>query len=173
VSGAGFRRKIASGERTLEAALMLGADGRLVGEVHEGTAKRALEAHAERASDGAVLLRVAGRLVRARVLRQGGATTVVIGGRTLVLEDAVERRASAAGAEPHALSPMTGRVVKVHAASGQALEAGSPLFVVEAMKMEYVVRAPRALTVREVKRAAGDKVALGEVVVTFEAAGGA
>ena len=52
-------------------------------------------------------------------------------------------------------------------AAGQAVAAGATLFVVEAMKMEFAVKAPRAVTVAEVRRRAGEKVALGEVVVTF------
>ena len=37
------------------------------------------------------------------------------------------------------------------------------------MKMEYVVKAPRAVTVAEVRRKAGDRVALGEVIVGYAA----
>jgi propionyl-CoA carboxylase alpha chain len=64
---------------------------------------------------------------------------------------------------------MTGLVTKVHVAAGAAVGKGAPLFAVEAMKMEYVVRADREVVVAEVKAAAGDRVAVGAVVVTFRA----
>ena len=86
-----------------------------------------------------------------------------------VLEPADEHggAAHAAAEEPFATSPMTGTVAKVSVAPGAAAAKGAELFVVEAMKMEYVVRAPRDVTVAEVRRAAGERVALGDVVVTF------
>jgi acetyl/propionyl-CoA carboxylase alpha subunit len=165
-----FRQRLALGTRTFEADLHLTPEGRLVGRAREGAVSRDLEAHATRAADGAVLLRVGARLVRARVLRQGDVTTVVIGGRAWELRDAEHARPGhAAGEDPYATSPMTGVIAKVVATAGAQVPSGGPLFVVEAMKMEYVVRAPRAVTVAEVKRKAGEKVALGEVVVTFAA----
>jgi 3-methylcrotonyl-CoA carboxylase alpha subunit len=162
------------GARTFEAQLHVAqqvdaaGERRLEGVVREGTASREVGAHVERAADGAILLRVDGRLVRARVVRQGEVTSVVIGGRVIELRDAEHARPGhAVGEEPHATSPMTGLIAKVVAVAAAEVPAGAPLFVVEAMKMEYVVRAPRALRVAEVKRKAGEKVALGEVVVTF------
>merc|ERR1711991_94015 len=42
------------------------------------------------------------------------------------------------------LSPMPGKLTKYLATEGQAVEAGQPVLVVEAMKMEHVVKAPSA-----------------------------
>jgi biotin carboxyl carrier protein len=63
---------------------------------------------------------------------------------------------------------MTGVLAKVVVAAGDRVAEGDELFVVEAMKMEFSVKAPRAAVVTEVKGARGAKVALGEVVVVFE-----
>jgi|GEM_PF-680607 len=165
--------RVRLGERALEAALELDGSGRLSGEVGEAGARHAVEAQAERASDGSILLRRDGRLVRALVLRQGELTLVSLGGRTYELRDeSASRQARGAGEEPFAVSPMTGLVAKVSVAPGAAVLKGGALFVVEAMKMEYVVRATRAVTVEQVRRKAGEKVTLGEVVVTFAAAPG-
>jgi biotin carboxyl carrier protein len=62
---------------------------------------------------------------------------------------------------------MTGVVTKVHAAAGDSVPRGAPLFAVEAMKMEYVVRAERDAVVEKVHRAAGERVSIGDVVVAF------
>ena len=50
---------------------------------------------------------------------------------------------------------------------GTAVNEGDPLLIVEAMKMETVVPAPKAGTVTEVFVAEGDKVAVGEPLVSI------
>jgi urea carboxylase len=52
-------------------------------------------------------------------------------------------------------------------APGDEVGANSPLFVVEAMKMEFVVEAPRDIVVDAVRAAEGEAVDIGQVVVTF------
>jgi acetyl/propionyl-CoA carboxylase alpha subunit len=56
------------------------------------------------------------------------------------------------------VAPMPGKVVKILAAAGDAIVAGAPLVVLEAMKMEHTVRAPDAGTVRALHVAVGDQV---------------
>ena len=53
---------------------------------------------------------------------------------------------------------MPGKVVKVLVEQGQAVEAGAPLLVLEAMKMEHTVRAADAGTVRALYVLVGDQV---------------
>ena len=43
------------------------------------------------------------------------------------------------------LAPMSGQVIAVHVTEGDAVEAGDALLVLEAMKMEHTIRAPRPL----------------------------
>ena len=52
--------------------------------------------------------------------------------------------------------------------SGAIGKAGEPLAVVEAMKMENILRAEKDLTVKKVLCAAGDKLAVDDVMVEFE-----
>jgi propionyl-CoA carboxylase alpha chain len=65
-------------------------------------------------------------------------------------------------------SPMPGLVVSVDVAEGQAVKAGEALLVVEAMKMENVLRAEVDGTVKSVKVEAGASVAADELLVEFE-----
>lgn len=65
-------------------------------------------------------------------------------------------------------APMPGRLVKVLVAPGSVVEARQPLAVVEAMKMENELRAPRAGIVREVRAAEGASVDAGAVLVVIE-----
>ncbi len=67
-----------------------------------------------------------------------------------------------------ALAPMPGGVVRVAVATGDAVEAGQVLVVLEAMKMEHAVHAPAAGTVTEVVVAEGDQVETGRLLVVVE-----
>ncbi|KAA5801716.1 acetyl/propionyl/methylcrotonyl-CoA carboxylase subunit alpha [Alkalicaulis satelles] len=66
------------------------------------------------------------------------------------------------------ISPMPGLVVSVAVEPGQEVKAGEPLVVVEAMKMENVLRAERDGVVKTVHCAAGASVAADELLVEFE-----
>ena len=77
----------------------------------------------------------------------------------------------AAGLDGGSLSaPMNGRVVSVHARAGDRVQAGSPLVVLEAMKMEHTLVAAAALRVRAVHVSKGAQVAPGQLLVEFEPA---
>ena len=65
-------------------------------------------------------------------------------------------------------APMPGIVSQVFVQEGQIVTAGDPLFVVEAMKMEHVVRAVRASRVAKVRAALGAQVDGGAIVVEVE-----
>ncbi|MGQ0433547.1 MAG: acetyl/propionyl/methylcrotonyl-CoA carboxylase subunit alpha [Microthrixaceae bacterium] len=80
------------------------------------------------------------------------------------------RRAAAAGAGAAAGSgkvavPMQGTIVKVLVEVGQAVEAGQPVCVLEAMKMENNITADKAGTVTEIKVEPGQSVGAGDIVV--------
>jgi len=61
-----------------------------------------------------------------------------------------------------------GRVVSVDVASGDAIEAGGRLLVVEAMKMQNELRSPRAGTIGRVAVGAGQTVDRGDLLVVVE-----
>jgi propionyl-CoA carboxylase alpha chain len=66
------------------------------------------------------------------------------------------------------LCPMPGLVVSISVAEGQEVKAGDTLAVVEAMKMENVLRAERDLTVAKLKAKPGDSLAVDAVIMEFE-----
>ncbi len=65
------------------------------------------------------------------------------------------------------LCPMPGLVVSIAVAEGQEVKAGETLAVVEAMKMENVLRAERDLTVAKLKAKPGDSLAVDAVIMEF------
>uniref|UniRef100_A0A7S0R532 Uncharacterized protein n=1 Tax=Chlamydomonas leiostraca TaxID=1034604 RepID=A0A7S0R532_9CHLO len=77
--------------------------------------------------------------------------------------------ASVAGAGGAVTAPMPGRVVKVAVAEGDKVAKGAPLVVLEAMKMEHSVVAPRAGVVRQLAVAAGTQVSDSHVLMVVMA----
>ncbi|WP_213979454.1 acetyl/propionyl/methylcrotonyl-CoA carboxylase subunit alpha [Sphingomonas sp. dw_22] len=66
------------------------------------------------------------------------------------------------------LAPMPGLLTRLHVAPGDQVEAGQPLAVVEAMKMENILRAERAGTVRAANFGPGDSLAVDAAILEFE-----
>jgi acyl-CoA carboxylase subunit alpha len=66
------------------------------------------------------------------------------------------------------LAPMPGTVVSVAVEQGQRVEAGQPVLVLEAMKMQHTVRAPGPGTVTQIDVKPGTQVASGEVLAVVE-----
>ena len=80
--------------------------------------------------------------------------------------DAARAHASTDG-PVHILAPMPGKVVRVLAAPGEAVSARQSVIVVEAMKMENELRAPRAGIVGEVLVREGALVDAGTLLLTI------
>ncbi len=82
------------------------------------------------------------------------------------------RAAAAAGAgatgSGRLTVPMQGTIVKVLVEVGQTVEAGQPVCVLEAMKMENTIVADKAGTISEIKVAPGQSVGSGDVIVVIE-----
>lgn len=66
------------------------------------------------------------------------------------------------------LSPMPGSVVSISVKPGDTVAEGTELAVVEAMKMQNVLKAPKAGVVKKVLVQAGNSVAADEVILEFE-----
>ncbi len=118
-------------------------------------------------------LRIDGTGRRFRVLEHGRVFSLHDGERRLrLVPQAMYRHegdAAAAGAD-RVTAPMPGRVVVSRAASGDTVQAGQEVMVIEAMKMELSLKAPRDGTVAEVRAKAGDFVEADAVLVVLEEA---
>ncbi|HEV2368262.1 MAG TPA: biotin/lipoyl-containing protein, partial [Acidimicrobiales bacterium] len=83
------------------------------------------------------------------------------------------RRARSGGGGGSAASgdvavPMQGTIVKVLVGTGDTVEVGQPVVVLEAMKMENNINAEKGGTVKEVRVEPGQAVGAGDVVVVIE-----
>jgi len=83
------------------------------------------------------------------------------GSATLLEVDVIASAGEAASEGGRLTAPMPGRVVAFLAQPGQAVKLGQPLAVLEAMKIEHTITAPRDGTVAELLYAVGDQVAEG------------
>jgi biotin carboxyl carrier protein len=112
------------------------------------------EVAVERRGAGDALVHVNGREVPVAVGRRGAAGASPIGG-------------GMAG-PAMVTAPMPGRIVKLLVKAGDQVTARQGVVVVEAMKMENELRAPKAGTVREVRVAEGASVEAGATLAIVE-----
>ncbi len=116
---------------------------------------------------------------RTSVSGGSGVYSVRVNGKSYTVEVAESGQLSATAAPqaavPSAASGMgdavnavlAGNIFKVHVSPGATVEKDDPLLVVEAMKMETLISAPRAGTVTDVFVQEGDAVAVGDPMVAI------
>jgi 3-methylcrotonyl-CoA carboxylase alpha subunit len=124
----------------------------------------------ERLADGTLLARLDGHAAKVRAVRDGLDWHLFCDGDyvKLRLRDELAGLDVDAGGGSLA-APMPGKVVAVLAKSGEAVEKGTPLVILEAMKMEHTITAPARGRVKEVRCAPGEQVAEGVELIAFEA----
>ena len=66
------------------------------------------------------------------------------------------------------ICPMPGLITAVHVSVGDKVEAGQPLAIVEAMKMENILRAEKAGVVKSINASAGESLAVDAVILEME-----
>jgi 3-methylcrotonyl-CoA carboxylase alpha subunit len=79
-----------------------------------------------------------------------------------------QSRRDESGVRGRLTAPMPGRIAAFLVAEGTKVAANAPVLVLEAMKMEHLLRAPSAGSVRELNFAQGDQVDEGALLVTFD-----
>jgi acetyl/propionyl-CoA carboxylase alpha subunit len=129
---------------------------------------RVLEIAVEPLAERTFRVTVDGRAETVHCVAADDALHVFWRGRAYVLrrETAAAARGGAASGSHEA--PMPGRVVAVKAAVGDSVVMGQPLLIIEAMKMENVVRALRDGVVKRVAVEVGARVAPGETLVELQ-----
>jgi 3-methylcrotonyl-CoA carboxylase alpha subunit len=162
-----IRVRLREGERSLDATV--GVQSKTAADVQAGTAT---VQRLSRLADSAPLQQwqSAAGGERASVLVSKDRITVWHAHTriTFTLDDGLNVDA-ASGARAGSLStPLPGVVVSVAVKEGDAVAAGQTLLVIEAMKMEHAIKAPRAGVVKTLKHRVGDRVREGSALAELE-----
>lgn len=80
------------------------------------------------------------------------------------------KKAGAGGSSDNVIAPMPGKITKILLTPGTAVNAGQAILVMEAMKMEYTLKADIAGTIDSVNCTVGEQVALGKSLVRIKPA---
>ncbi len=123
-----------------------------------------------RLQDGMLSLRLDGAMRRVHASADAARVLVHDGRQRLRLESVeVYRRQASTGdvCEYRIRAPMPGRVVVVQARPGDAVNAGDVVLVIEAMKMELALKAPRDGVVEEIRATVGEFVEADAVLATL------
>ncbi|WP_186223179.1 acetyl/propionyl/methylcrotonyl-CoA carboxylase subunit alpha [Burkholderia gladioli] len=119
-----------------------------------------------------LVVTIGGERGAGRVVADGDNFHVFVDGtaESFVCENPLAHAGDAEHGGGRLTAPMPGKVIAVLVEAGQKVEAGAPLIVMEAMKMEHTIGAPSAGVVTEVLYAVGDQVADGAQLITLDTA---
>jgi 3-methylcrotonyl-CoA carboxylase alpha subunit len=121
------------------------------------------------ASGSRLTLRFAERTLSADVTHHGDELHVFLSGhhRALTLVDIIAQADRQDGGDAGLTAPMPGKVIAVHVAKGARVAKGAPLLVMEAMKMEHSIVAPKDGVIDDILYGVGDQVLEGAALVAF------
>ena len=128
---------------------------------------------------GLYVLMVENRPTEIYLERRRGGAIVTIGRHTFDCDVGPWRPSSArsprevlATGSARVNAPMTGSIVEVRCAPGEAVQVGQVLLVIESMKMNNELRSPASGTVEAVPVVAGQRVKQGELLVAIQRTAG-
>lgn len=118
-------------------------------------------------ADGAIVIQWGGQRLRAFAARAGESIAVSVGPQSFIfkLQEASRRGARHSLATPLLTAPMPGKVLKIMVREGDEVEAGQPLIIIEAMKMETTLAAEGPARVKAIPVAPGQMVDAGAVLM--------
>ncbi len=111
-----------------------------------------------------------GRTIKGFAAQKAGVLWLHAEGETWTVETSGRaRRGSKAGAPSAAnpgeiLAPMPGKIIKIMVPQGSKIAKGDVVIVMEAMKMEYTLKAQAEGVLSDVRCEAGDQVPLGQLL---------
>ncbi len=133
--------------------------------------ERTFDIASYREDAGHIEVECGGRRLRSAVAQGDAELTIITRRQTVrlmldanVRADDAEEGSSAGVVD----APMPGRVIEVFVRDGDSVERNAPVLVLEAMKMEYTIRAPVAGAVRSLLLRAGDQVSEGARLFAIE-----
>jgi len=133
--------------------------------VHTGRGEVTVQVDGDRLrADGAARRSVAARI-------DGSRWHLQIDGIDTIVDDAsFEPAPSARSSSARDIkAPFSGRIVAMHASAGQRIAAGETLLVIESMKLEHAVSAPRDATIARIAVEAGQQVSPQQLLLCLEA----
>jgi 3-methylcrotonyl-CoA carboxylase alpha subunit len=130
---------------------------------------RTLNGEGESLGDNRLAVTLDGTRNTVRLVEHGPTIAIFAGGESWAFEE-IDPLAPPHGHDTSTgrlTSPMPGKVVQLLVAPGDTVRQGQPMMVVEAMKMEHTIAAPRDGTVAAVHYAAGDLVEEGAELIAL------
>jgi len=120
--------------------------------------------------DDALTLQVGTQSVSGTVVRHGESFHVFNLGQHIELSyaDPLLHAGESEAEAGRLTAPMPGKIVALLVTTGQSVKKGEPLLIMEAMKMEHTIAAPKDGVVKELMYVIGDQVADGAQLLTFE-----
>lgn len=121
-----------------------------------------------------LILDIDGRRVEGTAAYDKGTLWVHLDGQTFTIEADKKRttRGSRSGAATAHLgdiaAPMPGKIIKINGNVGDEVGENQVLVVMEAMKMEYTLKAPMKSRITEVLCEPGQQVALGQILMKLD-----
>jgi len=150
---------LACGEETAE--IRIEGESAVVGQ-------RRVQFGVSRTGERLEAIRIGPNAFPVRVAREGDRILVWCAGQVLEFRRAGGRPARRSDSAGGLSAPMPGRVRKVLAAPGDRVARGDAVLILEAMKMEHAIRAPRDGTVTKIFPREGDLVEAGAVLADIQ-----
>ncbi|KAA0005797.1 MAG: acetyl-CoA carboxylase biotin carboxyl carrier protein subunit [Thermoplasmata archaeon] len=126
---------------------------------------------AEETKPGQLKIKIGDKIVKAVIAESGKEKFVFVDGdvfKVKPVELTGMKRVKKKDEEEGLSSPISGRVVSVKVKKGDFVKKGDVLMVIEAMKMEYLIRAPYDGKVKKINFKEKDQIEIGQTTVELE-----
>ncbi len=125
---------------------------------------------AEEIKPGQLKIKIGDRIIKAIITEGNKEKFVFVDGNVFRVRpvELTGRKKTKKKEEGDLKSPISGKVVKVNVKNGENVKKDDVLMVIEAMKMEYLIRAPFDGKVKKVNFKENDQIEIGQITVDLE-----
>ena len=122
---------------------------------------------AEETKPGQIKIKIGGRIIKSIITEGEKEKYVFVDGQVFRVKpvELTGRKTQKKKEEGDLASPISGKVVSVKVKNGDPVKKGGILMVIEAMKMEYIIRAPYNGEVKKVNFNENDQIEIGQTTV--------
>jgi len=119
---------------------------------------------------GFITMTIDGQITKCNIATEGNQRHIFINGEVYRFNkvEAGSRPASFDKLPSSITSPISGKVIIVGASEGDEVKAGHVIITIEAMKMEYQIKAPYAGKVEKIHFKVGEQVDIGALLLVME-----